>query len=62
MKWREYRKKRFGEIEADYVFSLMRMAKGDMGRAQEVSGLSRARLYALLKKHGYPRREWKRHG
>jgi two-component system NtrC family response regulator len=38
--------------EARYLRALSGRCAGDVGRMLEVSGLSRSRLYALLKKHG----------
>ncbi len=38
--------------EARYLRALSDRFSGDVGRMLEVSGLSRSRLYALLKKHG----------
>ncbi len=46
--FREYRDER----EAEYLRTLSSRFAGDIGRMLEVSGLSRSRLYALLKKHG----------
>jgi two-component system NtrC family response regulator len=43
-------------FEKTYLIRLMEKATGDMGAAMETSGLSRTKLYALLKKHGVSRR------
>jgi len=48
--YREYRDSREGE----YLRALAGRFSGDIGRMLEVSGLSRSRLYALLKKHDIP--------
>lgn len=40
------------ETERTYLSDLMAHAKGDIRAATDLSGLSRARFYALLKKHG----------
>ncbi len=40
--------------EKDYLADLMNMTLGNIGQACSVSGLSRSRLYALLKKHEIP--------
>ncbi|WP_300157570.1 sigma-54 dependent transcriptional regulator [Solidesulfovibrio sp.] len=40
--------------EARYLRALTGRFAGDVGRMLDVSGLSRSRLYALLKKHGIP--------
>ncbi len=39
-------------MEAHYLERLVDIAGGDAATAMEFSGLSRARLYQLLKKHG----------
>lgn len=39
-------------FEADYLHRLLRVTRGDTKAACEISGLSRSRLYALLKAHG----------
>jgi len=39
-------------MESHYLRHLVNMAGGDAARAMQVSGLSRARLYQLLKKYG----------
>ncbi|EHJ49050.1 putative two component, sigma54 specific, transcriptional regulator [Solidesulfovibrio carbinoliphilus subsp. oakridgensis] len=49
-RFRDYRDSR----EADYLRVLSTRFGGDIGRMLDVSGLSRSRLYALLKKHGIP--------
>jgi two-component system, NtrC family, response regulator len=41
--------------EQDYLRELLADTAGDMARACAVSGLSRSRLYSLLKKHRIPR-------
>ncbi|NMC49374.1 MAG: sigma-54-dependent Fis family transcriptional regulator, partial [Desulfovibrio sp.] len=38
--------------EAQYLRTLLTRHAGNMRRLLSVSGLSRSRLYALLKKHG----------
>jgi two-component system NtrC family response regulator len=40
--------------EKDYLANLMDVTRANMGQACSVSGLSRSRLYALLKKHEIP--------
>ncbi|TVM33430.1 sigma-54-dependent transcriptional regulator [Oceanidesulfovibrio marinus] len=49
---REFRDKAMADLEVMYLGDLMELTQGDIPRACEVSGLSRARLYALLKKYG----------
>ncbi|MDR1242323.1 MAG: sigma-54 dependent transcriptional regulator [Deltaproteobacteria bacterium] len=39
------------KLEACYLVELIRRCKGDFARAREISGLSRARLYELLKQN-----------
>jgi DNA-binding NtrC family response regulator len=39
------------KAEADYLNSLMTTAQGSMSKACSLSGMSRSRLYELLKKH-----------
>jgi two-component system, NtrC family, response regulator len=39
-------------IEKEYLIDLMRRFRGDISEACRISGLSRSRLYTLLKKHG----------
>ena len=46
----EYRQ----EAERRYLQALMFKTKGDMKEACRISGLSRSRLYALLKEHNIP--------
>jgi two-component system NtrC family response regulator len=48
--FREYRDNR----EADYLRALVGRYAGDIERMLKVSGLSRSRFYALLKKYGIP--------
>lgn len=47
-RFREFRDSR----EAQYLREIVTRHGGDIGRMLDVSGLSRSRLYALLKKHG----------
>jgi two-component system, NtrC family, response regulator len=46
-----YREAGLARLEADYLNSLMTKTGGDIGEACRISGLSRSRLYALLKRH-----------
>lgn len=50
--WREYRIKALDKIEMLYLENLMNRCRGRMQTAIRYSGLSQARLYELLKKHG----------
>jgi len=47
----EAREAWLSDLERDYLMKLARTCAGDVSRACEVSGLSRSRLYALMKKH-----------
>ncbi|MFO7734270.1 MAG: sigma-54 dependent transcriptional regulator [Candidatus Aminicenantes bacterium] len=49
-----FRKSRFSKLEEEYLSSLMRRTSGDIGDACRISGLSRSRLYTLLKKYRIP--------
>ncbi|WP_028586636.1 sigma-54-dependent transcriptional regulator [Desulfocurvus vexinensis] len=51
-----FRQARVDEAERFYLEELLRVTGGEVPRACAVSGLSRARLYALLKRHGLRRR------
>jgi two-component system NtrC family response regulator len=44
-----------GQIEARYLTHLMLSSANDLDNACKVSGLSKPRIYALLKKHSIPR-------
>ncbi|MUM76023.1 response regulator [Pseudodesulfovibrio sp. F-1] len=52
---KSYRAIQTALIEQDYLNRLMDQTGGDIRRACEVSGLSRARLYSLIKQHGIER-------
>ena len=52
---KEFREARLVEAERFYLEELMRAEAWDVPRAMRTSGLSRARLYALLKRHGVAR-------
>jgi two-component system, NtrC family, response regulator len=47
----DYREKTVMEAEKSYLENLMKITKGDIKEACRISGLSRPRLYALLKKY-----------
>jgi len=51
-----YRLAQIDKIEKSYLQNLMEIIQGDIGEACKLSGLSRARLYALLKQHGVSRK------
>jgi two-component system, NtrC family, response regulator len=48
----EYRDAEIARAEQQYLAELMAHTRGNIRKACEVSGLSRSRLYGLLKKHG----------
>ena len=50
----DFREAGLAKLEADYLASLMRRTSGDIAEACRISGLSRSRLYALLKRHRIP--------
>ncbi|MGE4553247.1 MAG: sigma-54-dependent transcriptional regulator [Desulfovibrionaceae bacterium] len=54
---KEYREQVLARAERRYLRDLFTAAEGEVRAACGLSGLSRARLYALLKKHGLSRRE-----
>ena len=49
---KDFREAELARIEKDYLASLMRRTNGEVGEACRISGLSRSRLYTLLKKYG----------
>jgi two-component system NtrC family response regulator len=49
---KDFREAELARIEKDYLSSLLSRTNGDVGEACRVSGLSRSRLYTLLKKYG----------
>ncbi len=49
---KDFREAEMARIEKDYLSSLLRRTNGDVGEACRISGLSRSRLYTLLKKYG----------
>ncbi|WP_027368077.1 sigma-54-dependent transcriptional regulator [Desulfocurvibacter africanus] len=48
---KEYRRDAIAEVERAYLVKLMEHAQGDFRKACDVSGVSRSRLYDLLKSH-----------
>jgi len=46
-----FREMELAKLETGYLVGLMRQTGGDIGEACRISGLSRSRLYALLKKY-----------
>jgi two-component system, NtrC family, response regulator len=51
VKLKDFREAALVSAEKDYLTSLMRAAAGNIGQACRISGLSRSRLYTLLKKY-----------
>lgn len=56
--WKDHRQQALDRIERDYLVRLLRTSGGRVTRAGQMAGLSRQRLYALLRKHGMVR-QWK---
>jgi len=54
MNLKDYREEGLARIEKEYLSSLMRSVSGDLPEAGRISGLSRSRLYALLRKFDIP--------
>ncbi|MBN2140766.1 MAG: sigma-54-dependent Fis family transcriptional regulator [Desulfovibrionaceae bacterium] len=52
---KDYRTEVLARVEERYLRELMSRASGRVGEACAMSGLSRARLYALMKRHGVSR-------
>ena len=52
-----FRERVMGELERQYLRDLLLTARNDVATACRLSELSRARLYALLKKHSLSRKE-----
>ena len=52
MKWKAFREENASRLEKQYLQRLMAYSQGSIREACRISGLSRARLYALLDKHG----------
>ena len=50
---KEYRNRALADLEKDYLRKLMRVSGENIQKACQTSGLSRSRLYALLKKYGF---------
>jgi two-component system NtrC family response regulator len=51
---REFRDNTIASAEKEYLHQLMSTTKGGIKQATRIAGLSRPRLYALLKKHNIP--------
>jgi two-component system NtrC family response regulator len=48
---KDFREAGLARLEKEYLSSLMQQTNGNIGEACRISGLSRSRLYTLLKKH-----------
>ncbi|WP_279586615.1 helix-turn-helix domain-containing protein, partial [Nitratidesulfovibrio liaohensis] len=55
--WKDYRNTALGCVEKGYLQHLLLASGGNITRAARMAGLSRQRLYALLRKHGVMR-QW----
>ncbi|MBZ2171016.1 sigma-54-dependent transcriptional regulator [Nitratidesulfovibrio sp. SRB-5] len=55
--WRDYRNAALGSVEKGYLHHLLLASEGNITKAARMAGLSRQRLYALLRKHGVMR-QW----
>lgn len=49
---KDFREAELARLEREYLRSLMRSTGGDVAEACRISGLSRSRIYTLLKKYG----------
>ncbi|NUN98429.1 MAG: sigma-54-dependent Fis family transcriptional regulator [Candidatus Omnitrophica bacterium] len=56
-RWEEFREAALAQAEQQYLRALLAQNRGDIRLACARSGLSRSRLYALLKQHGFTRAE-----
>ena len=56
--YRDYREWALAEMEKEYLIKLMRLTRGNLQEACRISGLSRSRLYALIKKCQVSRLGW----
>lgn len=50
--WKEFRRRALDDAEHGYLRNLLRAARGNVGRAARLSGLSPSRLYDLFRKYG----------
>jgi two-component system, NtrC family, response regulator len=51
LKWEAFRKEAIADADRQYLNNLLRLSGNDMRTAMEYSGLSRSRLYEILKKY-----------
>ena len=59
--YKQARNEMLGKMEPYYLAALMRKARKDFNKAREISGLSRARLYELLKNNKITASEGEKH-
>ena len=50
--WKAFRRLAMEEVERGYLGELLRISRGNVGRASKISGLSPSRLYDLFRKYG----------
>ncbi|MBU2550381.1 MAG: sigma-54 dependent transcriptional regulator [Proteobacteria bacterium] len=53
--WRVFKDEGLARLEREYIARLIEHSDGDIDQARRTSGLGRARLYQLMKKHGISR-------
>ena len=51
---KDFREAGLARMEREYLTAVLRKAAGNIGEACRISGLSRSRLYTLLKKYRVP--------
>ena len=51
-RYRDFRRKVLEKAERNYFSEIVFLAEGNLEKACDMSGLSRSRLYAFLRKHG----------
>jgi two-component system NtrC family response regulator len=53
--WKAFRDQVLDEAERTYLIRLLAQTGGDVSRASKIAGVSRQRLYTMLRKHGISR-------
>ncbi|MFV0346962.1 MAG: sigma-54-dependent transcriptional regulator [Halodesulfovibrio sp.] len=53
--WKTFRDRVLDEAEQTYLLKLLEQTGGDVSRASKIAGVSRQRLYTMLRKHGISR-------
>jgi transcriptional regulator of acetoin/glycerol metabolism len=56
--YRDFRESALAAMEKEYLQKLMHLAQGKVHEACRISGLSRSRLYGLMKKYQVSRLGW----